>query len=94
MTVHQCPKCELRFSYKTEVDDHCWHDHPEFRHTYPAAHRPPEPLPPAAPPPARAPSTTRTSARAHSASGCSRPGHDRTGPAATSSHLRASSESS
>jgi hypothetical protein len=36
MTVHQCPKCELRFSYKTELDDHCWHDHPEFRHEYPA----------------------------------------------------------
>ena len=36
MTVHQCPKCELRFNWKTEVDDHCWHDHPEFRHEYPA----------------------------------------------------------
>ena len=36
MTIHQCPKCELRFAYKTEVDDHCWHDHPEFRHEYPA----------------------------------------------------------
>ena len=35
MTVHQCPKCELRFSWKTELDDHCWHDHPEFRHEYP-----------------------------------------------------------
>lgn len=45
MTVHQCPKCELKFSYKTEVDDHCWHDHPEFRHEYPAVHPPPEPLP-------------------------------------------------
>lgn len=36
MTVHQCPKCELRFEWKTELDDHCWHDHPEFRHEYPA----------------------------------------------------------
>lgn len=45
MTVHQCPKCELKFSHKTEVDDHCWHDHPEFRHEYPAVRRPPEPLP-------------------------------------------------
>ncbi len=44
MTVHQCPKCELRFSYKTEVDDHCWHDHPEFRHDYPAARHVEEPL--------------------------------------------------
>ena len=47
MTVHQCPKCELRFNWKTEVDDHCWHDHPEFRHDYPAvaqpAAAPPEP---------------------------------------------------
>jgi hypothetical protein len=49
MTVHHCPKCELRFSYKTELDDHCWHDHPEFRHEYPATRpkpvrRPEEPL--------------------------------------------------
>jgi hypothetical protein len=36
MTVHHCPKCELRFALKTELDDHCWHDHPEFRHEYPA----------------------------------------------------------
>ena len=53
MAVHQCPKCELRFSYKTEVDDHCWHDHPEFRHEYPAVHAVEEPdappLPRAAP---------------------------------------------
>jgi hypothetical protein len=35
MTIHQCPKCELRFERKTELDDHCWHDHPEFRHEYP-----------------------------------------------------------
>jgi hypothetical protein len=37
MTIHQCPKCELRFDWKTELDDHCWHDHPEFRHEYPAS---------------------------------------------------------
>jgi len=36
MSMHQCPKCELRFEWKTELDDHCWHDHPEFRHEYPA----------------------------------------------------------
>lgn len=40
MTIHQCPKCELRFDWKTELDDHCWHDHPEFRHEYPVTHRP------------------------------------------------------
>lgn len=37
MTVHQCPKCELRFDWITELNDHCWHDHPEFRHEYPVA---------------------------------------------------------
>jgi hypothetical protein len=36
LTIHQCPKCELRFGHRTELDDHCWHDHPEFRHDYPA----------------------------------------------------------
>ncbi|HEY0166170.1 MAG TPA: hypothetical protein VGB75_03920 [Jatrophihabitans sp.] len=36
MTVHQCPKCELRFTWKTELDDHCNNDHPQFRHEYPA----------------------------------------------------------
>jgi len=45
MSVHQCPKCELRFDWKTELDDHCWHDHPEFRHEYPASAPPPEPKP-------------------------------------------------
>jgi hypothetical protein len=40
MTVHQCPKCELRFNWKTELDDHCWHDHPQFRHEYPAVAQP------------------------------------------------------
>lgn len=34
MSVHQCPKCELRFSWVTEVDDHCRQDHPDFQHEY------------------------------------------------------------
>jgi hypothetical protein len=46
MTIHQCPKCELRFDFKTELDDHCWHDHPEFRHEYPAQPPAAEPTPP------------------------------------------------
>ncbi|HEY2271166.1 MAG TPA: hypothetical protein VGH30_00220 [Jatrophihabitantaceae bacterium] len=44
MTIHQCPKCDLRFSWNTELDDHCWHDHPEFRHEYPAQALPEEPV--------------------------------------------------
>lgn len=48
LTIHQCPKCELRFDHRTELDDHCWHDHPEFRHDYPAVVvKPAEPEPPA-----------------------------------------------
>jgi hypothetical protein len=35
--THQCPKCELRFTWVTEVDDHCRTDHPEFHHDYPAS---------------------------------------------------------
>ncbi len=35
MTVHQCPKCELRFTWITELEDHCRQDHPQFRHDYP-----------------------------------------------------------
>ena len=35
MTIHQCPKCELRFTWHTELDDHCRTDHPDFHHTYP-----------------------------------------------------------
>jgi hypothetical protein len=50
MTVHHCPKCELRFDWRTELDDHCWHDHPEFRHEYPAGIVPPPPA--VVPPPA------------------------------------------
>lgn len=62
MTIHQCPKCELRFNWKTEVDDHCWHDHPEFRHQYPARVVPhpvaePAPAAPAAEHAAGAPAT-------------------------------------
>ena len=55
MTVHQCPKCELRFDHKTEVEDHCWHDHPEFRHDYPATVPPPSETVVEAPHPAAAP---------------------------------------
>ena len=33
--MHQCPKCELRFTYQTELDDHCRNDHPSFHHEYP-----------------------------------------------------------
>ncbi|MGN6606333.1 MAG: hypothetical protein ACTHMS_04900 [Jatrophihabitans sp.] len=36
--THQCPKCELRFTWRTELDDHCRTDHPGFEHTYPAVH--------------------------------------------------------
>lgn len=55
MSTYQCPKCELRFSWKTELDDHCWHDHPQFRHEYPAHEAPPETIdPPAAEPRERA----------------------------------------
>jgi hypothetical protein len=35
MTMHQCPKCELRFTWQTELDDHCRTDHPTFHHDYP-----------------------------------------------------------
>jgi hypothetical protein len=35
MTVHQCPKCELRFDRNTELDDHCRQEHPQFHHDYP-----------------------------------------------------------
>ena len=42
MTIHQCPKCELRFSWPTELDDHCRNDHPEFHHDYPATPAPRE----------------------------------------------------
>jgi hypothetical protein len=57
MSTHQCPKCELRFNWKTELDDHCWHDHPEFRHEYPAV--PVAPAPEGTAPPAPAPAAPR-----------------------------------
>ena len=50
MTAHQCPKCELRFNWVTEVDDHCRRDHPEFTHEYPAVHHDPPPTEPLLPP--------------------------------------------
>ncbi len=28
-TVHQCPSCELRFRYRTELVDHVRRDHPD-----------------------------------------------------------------
>ena len=33
--THQCPKCELRFAWQTELEDHCSKDHPTFHHEYP-----------------------------------------------------------
>jgi hypothetical protein len=45
MTVHQCPKCELRFDLRTVLDDHCRSEHPQFHHDYPigrAAHPTPD----------------------------------------------------
>lgn len=35
MSVHQCPKCELRFTWRTELDEHCRDEHPQFHHDYP-----------------------------------------------------------
>ena len=35
MTIHQCPKCELKFAILTVLEDHCRKDHPEFHHDYP-----------------------------------------------------------
>ena len=52
MTVHQCPKCELRFTWPTELDDHCRTDHPAFHHDYPVGgvrHNGAEPEPPVRP---------------------------------------------
>jgi nucleotide-binding universal stress UspA family protein len=35
-TIHQCPQCELRFAYRTELDDHRRADHdPELRDDVP-----------------------------------------------------------
>ena len=35
MTVHQCPKCDLKFDFLTVLEDHCRTDHPDFHHDYP-----------------------------------------------------------
>jgi hypothetical protein len=32
--VHQCPYCELRFRYATEVKDHVIHDHPDHAKSF------------------------------------------------------------
>jgi hypothetical protein len=32
--AHQCPYCELRFRYATEVKDHVIHDHPEHARAF------------------------------------------------------------
>ena len=29
IVVHQCPKCELRFSFRTELEHHLREDHPQ-----------------------------------------------------------------
>jgi hypothetical protein len=42
MSVYQCPKCELRFTWKTELDDHCQQDHPQFKHDYPVRKHAPD----------------------------------------------------
>ena len=43
MTVYQCPKCELKFSWRTERDHHCREEHPDFQHEY---HESPQESPP------------------------------------------------
>ena len=35
--THQCPKCELRFTWQTELEDHCRTEHPQFQHDYPSS---------------------------------------------------------
>lgn len=60
MTVYQCPKCELRFTWQTELDDHCHQDHPQFRHDYPVgrvAHPATKPSPAAGSPERPGPSS-------------------------------------
>ncbi len=48
MSALQCPKCELKFGLRSELDYHCREDHATFQHEYPigwthedAAHQPP-----------------------------------------------------
>ena len=55
MSVFQCPKCALAFAFKSELEEHCRHDHESFHHEFRAA--PPGPndhLPVDSQPPARA----------------------------------------
>lgn len=61
MSVHQCPKCELRFTLRPELEYHCREEHPEFQHDYPAAWQHPEDRAERA---GRAAQTERTSHRA------------------------------
>jgi hypothetical protein len=59
MTIHQCPKCELKFALHTVLDDHLRNDHPEFHHEYPVRgvrHFGDETAPPAPPAPPAEPS--------------------------------------
>jgi hypothetical protein len=66
MTIHQCPKCELRFTYQTELDYHCRNDHPQFHHEYPVkgVHHDYEPVEPAPPAPAEEPVEPQAARRA------------------------------
>jgi len=68
MTIHQCPKCELRFDWKTELEDHCWHDHPQFRHDYPVG-AVPHPVADQAPPAPRTEPAPGTPALRHKGDG-------------------------
>jgi hypothetical protein len=80
MAIHQCPKCELRFNWKTELDDHCWHDHPEFRHEYPAQATPEPPV--ETPPRPAAPPAERYHMNASAFFGWLQPDHEHESPQA------------
>lgn len=42
MTVHQCPICELRFAFRTELESHVVEDHPDrIRPGFPSTAHPP-----------------------------------------------------
>ena len=43
--VHQCPYCELRFSYMAEVKDHVVRDHPKHREAFEGVETPELPHP-------------------------------------------------
>lgn len=34
ISVSQCPKCELLFAIRNQLEDHLLHDHPDFQHVY------------------------------------------------------------